>query len=403
METNQLLIVAYHFPPSAASGVFRLLGFVRHLPKFGWQTSVVAPPRIPWEPSDPSLLKSVPDDTPVQYAPYPSGRLWKPFQRLVGGYASWLPPGLLACFKSVHQNHPTTILTSGPPHCVHFLGYALKRLYRLPWVADFRDPWVANLTPVWSQRWSARAERFIIRNADLVIANAPRATDAFATAYPKYASKIVTVTNGFDAPPPISLPPLNGPLEILHTGELYAGRDPRPYLDAVRLLRDASANSAPGFRTCLVGRIAPKSVAGFDLIQEIQSRGLTDTVELRDQVSYNEALSQMQRAGALLLLDTPGRRTGVPAKLYEYFGAARPILALTEPDGDVAAVLKQSSVLHRIAAPRDVPAICRGLTELTASIRTNQPAVQEPTALLRFTRESLAQELAGHLDLINIR
>ena len=38
----------------------------------------------------------------------------------------------------------------------------------------------------------------------------------------------------------------------------------------------------------------------------------------------------MVQADVLLLLDTPGRQAGVPAKLYEYIGAGRPILALAE-------------------------------------------------------------------------
>ena len=31
-----VLLVTYHFPPSAASGTFRMLGFAQHLPKHGY-------------------------------------------------------------------------------------------------------------------------------------------------------------------------------------------------------------------------------------------------------------------------------------------------------------------------------------------------------------------------------
>jgi len=48
----------------------------------------------------------------------------------------------------------------------------------------------------------------------------------------------------------------------------------------------------------------------------------------------------------------------VPAKLYEYLGAGQPILALAEPDSDIAWALRgKSGVLHRIVPPRDAPAI----------------------------------------------
>src|SRR5262245_16003661 len=60
-----LLAVTFHFPPSAASGTHRMLGFARNLPQFSWDVSVVAPPLMPWEPIDQALCAEVPDSTRV--------------------------------------------------------------------------------------------------------------------------------------------------------------------------------------------------------------------------------------------------------------------------------------------------------------------------------------------------
>jgi glycosyltransferase involved in cell wall biosynthesis len=117
-------------------------------------------------------------------------------------------------------------------------------------------------------------------------------------------------------------------------------------------------------------------------------------VELRGQVPYSEALAEMRRANILLLLDSPGRRAGVPAKLYEYLGSGRPVLALAEPDGDTAVVLQRSGVLHRVVAPGDVAAIRQALVELGEAVRTGRPAVADPEALRQLTRESVAGDLA---------
>ena len=87
-------------------------------------------------------------------------------------------------------------------------------------------------------------------------------------------------------------------------------------------------------------------------------------VSLEEQVPYEQSIRTMVEADVLLLLDSPGRRAGVPAKLYEYIGAGRPILALAEPESDVAWVLRESGVAHRIAPPLDPEAIRRALTEL---------------------------------------
>ena len=73
MPLKKLLLITYHFPPSAASGAFRLLGFARHLPTFGWQPLVVAPQSLPWEPTDPRLTDQIPAEAIVRPVPYPAG------------------------------------------------------------------------------------------------------------------------------------------------------------------------------------------------------------------------------------------------------------------------------------------------------------------------------------------
>ena len=75
MLKKKLLLITYHFPPSAASGTFRLLGFTRHLPAFGWQPLVVAPPSLPWEPLDPQLVDEIPAEAIVRQVPYPASSL----------------------------------------------------------------------------------------------------------------------------------------------------------------------------------------------------------------------------------------------------------------------------------------------------------------------------------------
>jgi hypothetical protein len=88
----------------------------------------------------------------------------------------------------------------------------------------------------------------------------------------------------------------------------------------------------------------------------------------------------------------------VPAKLYEYLGAGRPILALAEPDSDIAWVLRESKVLCRIAPPLDVPAIQTALAELVTAVRAGAPVTPDRDALQQFTRERMAQRFADCLD-----
>jgi glycosyltransferase involved in cell wall biosynthesis len=131
---------------------------------------------------------------------------------------------------------------------------------------------------------------------------------------------------------------------------------------------------------------------------QVRTLGLENIVSIAGQVPYAESLRAMARADILLLLDSPGRRAGVPAKLYEYLGAGRPILALAESDSDVAWVLSESNLAHRIAPPLDSNAIHQALLELIQDPSTPSCAGDAPDRNPRFSREQLSGELAELLD-----
>ncbi len=392
MAHRKVLLITYHFPPQAASGSFRLLGFARHLPAAGWQPIVVAPPELPWEPNDVELGRQVPADVPVRPAPYP--RFAPKVLRALAPRALWLPRALAVCRAAMYADRPDVILTSGPPHWVHLLGLALRRSFGVPWVADFRDPWTINTRgrlPGWLPMWENVWERLVFAEADLVLANAPNARALFQRTYPAHADKVVTLTNGFDpAEGPLAAPAADGPLSLVHAGELYLSRDPVPLLDA---LADWNQQTDRRARLEVIGR----NYLPINLTEEIRRRGLERDVVMTGQLPYRASLEAMARARILVLFDTPRRTVGVPAKLYEYFGAGRPILALAEHDGDVAHVLRDSGVLHRLASPQDAGQIRQALTELVGALAEQIDYQADADRLRRYTRAHLAGELAALL------
>jgi glycosyltransferase involved in cell wall biosynthesis len=393
--TRKLLLVTYHFPPSAASGTFRMLSFARHLPRFGWQVEVVAPPESPWDPVDAALAAQVPPETVYHAVAYP--KRWPRLLRIAAPYAVWLPRAWRACRGIVRRERPDLVLTSGPPHIVHLIGLWLRRTARLPWVADFRDPWISGVakTPLrLGQRWYRYWERQVMAHADRVIGNAPNASRMFWETYPRCADKVITLTNGFDPRPTTEIPTrFGGVVRMLHAGEIYWGRDPLPLLDAMAALKQAGP-AAP-VRLEVVGTV---HLPSGDLPTEIARRNLGADVSVTGQLPYQAAVDEMTRADLLVLFDTPGRKIGVPAKLYEYLGAGRPVLALAEPDGDTAQVLKESGVCHRIAPPKDVPRIAQAMAELVREIAGGVVPAPDPERLRRFTRESIAEELAEVME-----
>ena len=400
MADRKLLILTYHFPPSAASGTYRMLGFARHLPQFSWQCVVVAPPRTPWDPTDEGLSRRVPPDTAVYHVHYPNGLLWRPIRRFLP-FDIWLPLAAARCYRAIRERQPDAVLTSGPPHGIHLLGRHLHRRTGLPWVADFRDPWAAGDRSPMTWTVSSRDEKnelSVMSEANAIVANTPGARDLLCKAYPQFAAKMMSITNGYDpeAFDTNPMPPLSGStIEITHTGEIYANRSPVPFLEAVGQL-EAAALGGRRVRVRFIGNFADKGQK--DVIDDKIRKGLNASISMEVQVPFLESVKAMVQADILLLLDSPGRRTGVPAKLYEYIGAGRPILALAEPESDVAWVLGESGLPHRIAPPLDTGAIRRALTELLQDPATGRVSERHRPLPTQFTRRNLAGDLSAVLN-----
>jgi glycosyltransferase involved in cell wall biosynthesis len=397
MDLRRVFIPTYYFPPSAASASFRLLGFARHLPKSGWSTDIL----FPGSPDDPALRDQVPDGTHIEVVPFPKNKVLGK----LAPYDCWLPFAWRGCHRMVRSRKPSAILTSGPPHHIHLLGLSLKRRHGLPWVADFRDPWItgadlAGGNPARPGRGEAWLERAVFRNADAIIMNAPNAAARVRSVYPAWTSKVHVITNGYDPEQfgdqgdrPVSE---DGPLTIIHPGQIYSGRDPRPFLAAVRTLALGRPPGSRPIRVELIGNLNHRWTD--ELKAEVDRLELGSVIASLGHMPYGETLARMARASILLLLDSPGRLVGAPAKLYEYIGANRPILALAEAEGDVAWVLATSGRLYRIAQPTDPDAIHSALVGLIGEIESGptRPGIGADRRF--FTREALAGRLATILD-----
>jgi glycosyltransferase involved in cell wall biosynthesis len=240
-----------------------------------------------------------------------------------------------------------------------------------------------------------------MRHADSIIANAPLACAKMESAFPAQRAKFTTITNGFD-PDGAPAGPLVGraqKIQILHAGEINYGRDPRPFLDAISAIEHEQPGWSRGVEVRFVGTAhGMASNGGLGLQGEIARRRLDDTVRVQAWTPYAEVLRAMADADILLMLDTPGRLAGIPAKAYEYLGTGRSIMALSERDGDVAWLLRESGCQHRMAPPQDSASIKQALFELVSEIQSGNRPPSQLDRILRFTREHLTKDLVNVLN-----
>jgi glycosyltransferase involved in cell wall biosynthesis len=255
---------------------------------------------------------------------------------------------------------------------------------------DFRDQWADN--PVYAfSTWrrhgalDRRLERSWLSAADAVVT----ATPAMAAHYARISGRadVETITNGYDAEDFRALERASPTrFTVTYVGTLGPGYDPRPFLAAWRmfLVRRGLDESYASCR--FVGHRSrmdfTTAISGDDLLRR--------TVSFEDFVSHGEALRAMVQASVLLLLL---RHDALTSKLFEYLGAAKPILAVAPP-GELRAFLAQRS-LGASFGPEDQGGIVAELERLYDR-RGADP--EPPRAIEEFERRRLTETLAGVLD-----
>ena len=125
--------------------------------------------------------------------------------------------------------------------------------------------------------------------------------------------------------------------------------------------------------------------------------GLTDIVKLAPTVNYRDALREMLCADGLLLFQASMCNHQIPAKLYEYLRAGRPIFTLTDPIGNTASSLRAAGAtdIVNIADAQDIAA---GLRSLLERLRNGNATGVRPEVANLHSRRSRTRELASLLE-----
>jgi hypothetical protein len=136
------------------------------------------------------------------------------------------------------------------------------------------------------------------------------------------------------------------------------------------------------------------------LLPLIDRYGIGGIVSLAPPIPYRDALSEMLSANGLLILQASNCNNQIPAKLYEYLRARRPILALTDPEGNTAAALRDAGI-DTIARLDSVNDIMKELLRFLALARRDEAPIAPMEKVLASSRKSRTRDLANLLDRVS--
>ncbi|GIF06422.1 glycosyltransferase [Actinoplanes siamensis] len=360
----RVLYLSFYFPPSRASGVFRARATANHLAQAGWDVTVVTAPREFFEyhlegAADPALEATVDPRIRVERPamntynyesdvrrfsmfrrmfPNVASKLYQESQKRIFGehYIGWVPGVMRTAVARHRKQRFDLVLATGNPFVSFAAAHYLGKLFRIPYVIDFRDAWTFNqFTEEIRFPEGGRMmqwEEKVVRDAGEVVFVNDGMRRWYAERYPFAAKQMEVVPNGWepellgratfrpnDPSRPLHFSYLGTvtpylPLEVLVGGWKLARRHP--------LLADAvlDIHGHLGFFPHEAAMIRPRLGEGPD-----------SGVVYHGSFSKTEAAKVYEETDALVFC-VPGAKFVTSGKVFEYMATGKPIVSVHEPD-----------------------------------------------------------------------
>ena len=407
---KKVLLVAYHYPPiHVSSGLQRTLKFSQYLSDFSWMPSVLTVNPMAYEKQSDSQMAEVPDGIIVKRAlGFDTARHFSIAGRYPGVLAypdrwiSWWPAAVLSGFSIIKNNDIDVIFSTYPIATSHLIGLALHKLTGKPWIADFRDSMYDDSYPAHQKLRSVHQwiEKKTIKHCAKAIFTTTGALSMYAERYPEYsAEKWVVIENAFDEENfaqamQVETASRDGDLiKLVHSGVLYPSeRDPTAFFDAVTELKTEGSINAGNVQIVL-------RATGHDglFMPMLKDRGIDDVVLLEPSVRYVNALQEMLAADGLMVFQASNCNHQIPAKIYEYLRAEKPIFALTDEAGDTASVLKRAN-MGTIVPLDNKDKIKQGLLDFIKQIKAGTAKKADQSVWSQHSRYARTEQLATLLN-----
>lgn len=278
---------------------------------------------------------------------------------------------LLASLR--RQENRIAILCSSPPFSSAVVSAFVRAVkHRSVYLAlDMRDLWSLHAAMKGPKFHKRAIEKFVMKQADIVTTVSVGLSRRFESAFKRKTTIAYNVATHI--PTAVKIPKgtfhwnqlvsgaVSGSIKILYTGSLPEGYyDLRSFAKACALLTDSDAAIGQKIQFVFVG-------ACGSLQRASEEFPIADGLLLfAGQHSHENVRLAQKSADALLFLgfDSPDNQGQVSIKLFEYFRAERPILALSiKPASDIDILIERyCGQTIRLSSPEEM---CRAFSSLS--------------------------------------
>lgn len=427
---RKVLVIAYYFPPMGLSGVQRTLKFVKYLPLYNWQPTVLTVIPGSYYARDASLLKEIEplnvnifrtdsidptrffrkgDSEAGKAVKMPREWIRKSLNVISQLFfipdnkIGWKRKACRAATELLQREKFDLIFATAPPYTDFLIGNTLKKRFRLPLVLDYRDAWLDNpyhfyFTPI--HRWLHHSlEKRVLRFSDKVITINRRIKELLLKRYPFLQYQDVEIiSQGFDP----SDFDLNGiarlqrgkKMRITYSGTFIDKRTPKYFLRALSKVLHEQRGLRDKIEACFVGYFREEN------LKLVNKLGLQDVVKVLGYVDHSECVRSLIASDVLWMMIGKGEGEDMMStgKLFEYLGARKPILGCV-PDG-VAKTTIEDSGAGIVVEPDDVDAIASAIKTLYKRYESGTLAGPSEDIVEKFSRKRLTADLAKAFELL---
>ena len=363
---KKVLIISYYWPPAGGPGVQRWMKFVKYLPEYNIKPILYIPENPNYPIYDYSLNDEVSEKLEIIKNPITeisniisnskslnlirSGNIPNPkeqslFQRLLFFIRGNLfIPDMKILWKNksidfienyLSKTKIDVVITTGPPHSLHLIGYELKKRLNIKWISDFRDPWVNlnylnrfHLLPSVKRRHKKLRDKVLINSNSVIVTS-----EKLKKLYKEIAPNIFKISNGYDYE--YSTVNIDSKFSISHIGSLYPERNPKYLWDIIDEICINNEEFRSNLQINFIGNTSEK------IIKYLSNKSFKSCVKFIDYVDYKRAIEFMCSSQILLMVEVNDNDSSyaIPGKLFDYLNSKRPIIAIGPDRSEVNQIL----------------------------------------------------------------
>ncbi len=301
--------------------------------------------------------------------------------------------------RLIEENNIELIYATAPPYTDFLTAVKLKEKYAIPVVLDYRDSWLDcpnnfYATP-FHKNYHKKLETEVLRAADKIITINTRIKELLLLKYPfKNDEDIVVIEQGFD---PEDFEKNNifnkrEKIRLTYSGSFLNYYTPKHFLDGLKMAVDKRPELKNKIEALFIGTFPP------EYKNYIKELGIESMVNIPGYLEHSLCIKYLMESDVLWMMINKTSRSDLHStgKLYEYFGARKPLIACI-PDGVARKSLENHGAV-KLTAPDDSHAIAAAVLEYYDLFEKGSMPVPNEELITQYDRKRLTENLAKEFD-----